>query len=199
MEGKCAPPWVIESETLAPTACHHPTAPHETCSTIPSPHGDAHRPLPRPPQHEHPGSRSWSKSSSGLSPDVQGSLHQHPGPGDCLAPGRSCLPSAPTPDPQLRHPVIHTQPCSPPQVRPAHGSGAPTGLPSPGGTPCPAHGKTDCRAGLALQGEAVGKIPKGQRRPRCSQGPSRDSAPSLLTQHCRSHVRGSLSFTGYSL
>ena len=146
VEGNCARPWVTESETVAPTACHHPTALHETRSTIPSPHGDAHRPLPRPPQHEHPGSRSWSKSRPGLSPDVQGSLHQHPGPGDCLAPGRSCLPSALTSGTQSSIP----KPCSPPQMRPAHGSGAPTGLPSPGGTPCPAHGKTDCRPGLAL-------------------------------------------------
>lgn len=160
MEGKCACSWVLGSETLAPTACHHPTAP------IPSPHGDAHRPAPRPSQHEHPGSKSCSSTvwvslqmSKGASINTQ-VLDA------AWAPGRPCLPSTPMSDPHLRHPVICTRPWPPPQVRPAHSSGAPTGLPSPGRSPVPRTRQTGCRARLALLGEAVGKIPKGQRRSR---------------------------------
>ena len=110
VEGKRACSWVLESETLAPTACHHPTAPCETCSPVPSPHGDAHCPAPRPPQHEHAGSRSCSnpvrvslQTSKGASINTQ-VLEA------AWAPGRPCLPSALTSDPHLRHPVICTWP-----------------------------------------------------------------------------------------
>lgn len=46
-------------------------------------------------------------------------------------------------------------------------------------------------------GGSCGEDPKGAEATPPLWGPSRDSAPSLLTQHCRGHVRGSLPFTGY--
>ena len=160
-EEKRACSWVLESETLAPTACYHPTAPCETCSPLPSPHGDAHRPAPRPPQHEHAGSRSCSnpvwvslQTSKGASINIQ-VLEA------AWAPGRPCLPSAPTSDPHLRHPVICTWPWPPPQVRPAHGSGAPSGLPSPGRSPVPRTQQDRLQSWAGFPGEGCEEDPEG--------------------------------------
>lgn len=124
----------------------------------------------------------------GLSPDVQGSLHQHSGPGCCLGP-REAVPA--------QHPHVQPSPRASGHLYPALASSTGETCPQFWGTDWPSkpwqvprapHTADRLQSSAGSPGGGCWEDPQGAEAIPPPAGSSRDSAPSVLTQHCCGRV-----------